>query len=565
MSDQEHQLQRRLAAILAADIVGYSAMMHEDEPATLEVLDRLEGEIVRPLVAGLRGRIVKSMGDGWLAEFDSASNAVTAALQIQEALANDRDVKLRIGVHVGDVTEKAQDILGDGVNIAARLEGIAPPGGIAISEPVHLNLDKTLTAAFQAAGPKKLKNIQRVFEVWVHNGPGQFPNERGVANTSTGLPKIMIRPLECGDPRVELKDMAAALTSDFNSYFRTTNWLQATITSAERHDGYELRGMLRAHGQRLRLEARLFDPDSAEIWNQKFDGTFDEIFDWQDEVGAKLSDAVSDLIMKNETTKLSSLSLSELTAEQCLLKGLMVWTSAAISSYPEAMTFFSRAIEVRPDFTAAYAEAIAVMNGAQTYDLRTEMAPYYAKLPEWVESGRRLAGHNPTLDLSVAVADYKSGGNADRLAGALEQIQRRAPMDAHLHMLMGWGYNWSGRPDIALDCFRTAIRLGRYGSVFVAASGGAATSCVMLGRDREAIAFAEDGLRYSQTYPALHSTRAAAHAFLGETEYASKALEQMLNLEPGETISRWRDLTDYGASEGGERYFEGLRLAGMQE
>ncbi|WP_237212740.1 tetratricopeptide repeat protein [Ruegeria lacuscaerulensis] len=309
----------------------------------------------------------------------------------------------------------------------------------------------------------------------------------------------------------------------------------------------------------------MFDPAGSEIWMQKFDGSIEEIFDWQDEIVEKLLDAVSGVLIQCETAKLSDLPVQELTAEQCVLMGMITWAGAGTDSYKETMSYHARAIEAKPNLAAAYAEAIWTMNGARTYDLRTELAPYYEKLPDWIEAGRRLAGQNPTLDLSVAVADYNEDGNADRLSVALEQIQQRAPLDARLHLFMGWGYNWAGFPEMALSCFQTALRVGRYGAVFVGASGGAATSCVMLGRDRDAIRYAEAGLRYSHDYPALHSARAAAYAMLGEPEKASVALDQMLQLEPNETISKWRSNVDYGGSDGGKRYFEALRRAGMQE
>ena len=244
---------------------------------------------------------------------------------------------------------------------------------------------------------------------------------------------------------------------------------------------------------------------------------------------------------------------------------MIAWSDAGIESYKEALSYHARAIEAKPDLAAAYAEAIWTMNGARTYNLRSELSPFYEKLPSWIEAGRRLAGQSPTLDLSVAVADYNADGDADRLSVALEQIRQRAPLDARLNLFMGWGYIWSGFPELALSCFQTALRLGRYGEVFVGASGGAATSCVMLGRDEDAIAYAEAGLRFSKSYPALHSTRAAAYAMLGETEKASAALARMLKIEPGETITKWRSNVDYAGSDGGARYFEALRRAGLPE
>ncbi len=498
MSIDGNQLQRRLAAVLFADVVGFSTLMHKDEKATLAMLDRLESDIVTPAVVGQSGRIVKSMGDGWLARFDGASQAVTAALQMQEQLQELPEMELRIGVHVGDITEKADDIFGDGVNIAARLESIAPAGGIAISEPVHLNLDGSLAATFEAVGKRKLKNIERMLEIWMHSGRAPKKPNSTPSFSESSLPRLCIHPVTCSAASIELQDMAESLTSDFGSYFRTINWLNAAISSVPPPESYALRCALRGHGDRFRLEARLHDPSASEIWIQKFDGASETIFEWQDEVVEKLLDAVSGVLIQAETAKLSAISSKQLTAEQCVLLGMISWSGYGKDSYEEALSYQARAITAKPNLTAAYAEAIWMMNGARTYDLIQKLSPYFEKLPGWIEAGRRMTGSNPTLDMSIAVADYYVDGDADQLSVKLEQIRQRAPLDARLNLFMGWGYNWPGFPELALSCFRTALRLGRYGAVFVGASGGAATSCVMLGRDEDAISYADAGLRFSK-------------------------------------------------------------------
>jgi len=164
-------MERRLAAILAADIADYSRIVGDDEVGALAALRSFRAEVFGPTVAGHHGKIVKSMGDGWLVEFGSAVEAVNCAIQIQDRVSGHELLALRIGVHIGDVVHEEEDIFGDGVNVAARLEAWADPGGIAISDPAYSSLDGTLTPSFDDAGRQELKNIARPLRIWTKSAP----------------------------------------------------------------------------------------------------------------------------------------------------------------------------------------------------------------------------------------------------------------------------------------------------------------------------------------------------------------------------------------------------------
>ncbi|MEM7320456.1 MAG: adenylate/guanylate cyclase domain-containing protein, partial [Pseudomonadota bacterium] len=209
-------MRRSLAAVLAADVASYSELLGRDTEGTLAALRRLRSEIFRPTVASRRGRVVKSMGDGWIVLFNAASDAATCALQIQDLLAKDftlpqGNMQLRLGLHIGDVIEEEEDVFGDGVNVAARLEKLAAPGSIAISDAVFGSLDGTLRPSFDDAGEHDLKNISKPVRVWTR---GSLPG-RSVTNTDKSQrPEIVVCPIETSDPRDEVKELADALTGD---------------------------------------------------------------------------------------------------------------------------------------------------------------------------------------------------------------------------------------------------------------------------------------------------------------------------------------------------------------
>ena len=265
---------RKLAAILAADVVGYSRLIGEDEAATLSAVRTLRDEVFGPVFAEYHGHVVKSMGDGWLIEFASAVNAVNAAMQVQDRLLGHPMIALRMGIHIGDVTRSDGELYGDGINIAARLEALAPKGGVLISDAVYSGLDGTLSPSFEDAGKQQLKNIARPVSTWLRplnqsDGKAVFAN----STVKSSLPSLRIQPVANSDPRAELSDLADALTADLSTYFSSINWLDSQIDSSDVPDVYSLRPTLRARSDRLRLETRLQSPSGDVIWTHKSDST----------------------------------------------------------------------------------------------------------------------------------------------------------------------------------------------------------------------------------------------------------------------------------------------------
>ena len=306
-------MERRLAAILAADVVGYSRLMGADEAGTLAALRKLRAELFGPVVAGQRGKVIKSMGDGWLVEFVSSVAAVSCALQVQDRLAGHETIKLRIGVHIGDVVHEAEDIFGNAVNVAARLQEVADPGGVAISEAVYSSLDGTLSPSFEDSGLQELKNIERPVQIWMRaRQKDRQPDARGQdpgRGQGIGFPRLAIEPVSTSDDRPEVRELADALTSDLATYLGSSEWLMAATAELTDNQNFALRATLRSRQERLRLEARLIDSSGNEIWAEKYDGELADSFDWQDRVGEAVASTVLGLIRDVERQQLATKSI----------------------------------------------------------------------------------------------------------------------------------------------------------------------------------------------------------------------------------------------------------------
>ncbi len=556
---------RRLCAILAADVVGYSRLIREDEARTLERLRALRSEVIGPILSDHGGRLLKSMGDGWLAAFDTGVDAVNAAMRIQDRQRGPEALVLRMGVHIGDVTEAGDDYYGDGINIAARLEAEAPEGGLLISDAAYSNLDGTLSPSFSEAGARRLKNIDRPVATWLR-APDTAPANAARSAPGDAFPVLAISPVSTSDTRPDIIDLATSLTADLHTYFNSAAWLTARIETAPVPGAYRLHPALRSRGERLRLETRLMGPDGGTIWTHKSDTTLDDSFDWQDDTVDEISGHGTDLLLEAEHMRLAAIPPDALSAEQHQLMGIMAWRTFSLTSFIEAIGHHERAIALDPDLAGAYADAITVTIAGRTMvDDSSDIAAYMDKIPDWVEAGRPRAPGHPGLMYAVALADFMADGGQAALNRTVEQVIRMTPFDPRLLSHCGWAYLWSGQTQTGLECFEKSLRFGLRGPFTVAASGGAATACVQLGRDADALRHCDRGLALSDEYPTLFSTKAAALALLGRQEEAEAVMAIYRSLLPYRTVTNWRSMNDYNGAPGAERYFEGLRLAGLPE
>src|SRR4249920_855204 len=378
----EERLQRRLAAIMSADVVGYSRLMGLDETGTLSRLNILRRELIDPAIAAHSGRIVKLMGDGALVEFASAVDAVTCAIEIQRQLrehdasgSEDNPIQFRIGINVGDIIIEGEDILGDGVNIAARVEGIAEPGGISISEDAWRQVQGKVTANFVDAGEQNLKNIPRPVRVYRLE-----PEEERAAppaawpTPSPDQPSIAVLPFQnmSGDPEQEhfcdglVEDIITTLSklAGLRVIARNSSFVykgrSVDIREAAKQLGvrYVLEGSVLKSGNRIRITAQLIDAqDGTHLWAERYDRAMDDIFAIQDEITLELATEMQVKLTEGEHARLHYTTTTNVEAWTCWVQGMSHHRQAVTKdAQSQARFFWERALALDPASASLNAE-----------------------------------------------------------------------------------------------------------------------------------------------------------------------------------------------------------------
>jgi len=287
---------RFLAAILIADVVGYSKMMSFDEEGTLTTLRSFNNEVISPALTEYEGKLIKSLGDGWLIEFRSNNNAVSFAKKLQSVLKTHKSIKLRIGIHSGDVEHENDDVFGDVVNVAARLESIGEPGGIAVSSSTYLSLDQHNAAEFKNAGHQSLKNIATPVEVW---STGRINiSSKGLNPSELDGLTLCVVPFADSDNFHVLTELADNLTEDMARLMNAKQWLNSLVQSSPGDSMFQLHGAVKGEGSRVRIEVLLKAPGGKTLWTGRFAGNSNQISLWKDSVGEQIAQQLFIEIMK---------------------------------------------------------------------------------------------------------------------------------------------------------------------------------------------------------------------------------------------------------------------------
>src|SRR5215208_2518701 len=432
MAGSTQRIERRLAAIFAADVAGYSRLMSQDEIGTLRTLTA-HREIMDGLIAEHGGRIANTAGDSVLAEFPSAVDAVQCAVAVQEKLAEDnagvpedRRLQFRIGVHVGDVVVRGGDLLGDGVNVAARLEALAEPGGIAISGAAHGYVRKALPLTYTDLGEQHVKNIDEPIRTYAVGAAVALP-----ASTASVLkplplpdkPSIAVLPFTnmSGDPEQEY--FADGIVEDIITALSRFKWLSVIARNSSftykgravdvkqvgRELGvrYVLEGSVRKAATRLRIAGQLIEASTgAHLWADRFEGDLEQVFELQDQVTSSVVGAIAPKLQQAEMERASRKPTESLDAYDTLLRGIAVAGEVTASEvtqaqYEEALRLFYRAIELDPSYATAFAWA------AQCYAVRKVngwMANPEREMAEACRLARRAIdlGHDDAVALCLA-------------------------------------------------------------------------------------------------------------------------------------------------------------------
>jgi len=515
--------QRKLAAILAADVVGYSRLMGRDESGTLARLKMHRREHLEPTLARNSGRLVKLTGDGVLAEFGSAVDALRAAIEFQQAVSDANQdqpenarIVFRIGLHLGDLIVEGDDLYGDGVNIAARLEAEAAPGGILVSRTVHEAVEGRLKVSLHDLGALTLKNIERpvrTFKAEWNTADWTVPKDgSGAPPSATGSrpalalpdkPSIAVLPFQnmSGDPEQEY--FADGMVEEIITAMSRIHWLfviarnssftykgrAVDIKQVGRELGvqYVLEGSVRKGGDRIRITGQLIDASTgAHLWADRFDGTLADVFDLQDRVAASVVGAIGPKLQRAEIERSSRKPTENLSAYDYLLRGVASLHQDTQESNAEALAHFGHAMNLDPNFAAAFGLA------ARAYT-RRQVNGWMADDAAERREGSRLARRAAALGRDDAVALSAAGVALAILAEEIENgaalIDQALLLDPN--MAAAWHFSGLarlrlGEAALALDHEMRAMRLSPLDPLIGHMQAAAAQALLALGRRDEA-------------------------------------------------------------------------------
>jgi adenylate cyclase len=572
------RIERRLAAILAADVVGYSALMQRAEEATYAEFERLKREVIETSLSRHDGRLIKTTGDGALAEFASPSAAVRCAVEIQESIASGRSsLKLRIGVNLGEVIVGADgDLFGDGINIAVRLEGVADPGGILISEKVYSEIEGKLDIGFEDSGEQQLKNISRPVRAYaVRVGAHSALTERLSAAAPPPV-SIAVLPFEnmSGDPEQEyfadgmVEEIITAL-SRFkylfviarNSSF-TFKGKAVDVKEVGRRLGvrYVLEGSVRKASGKVRIAGQLVDAvTGAHIWADRFERDLTDVFALQDEVTVAVVSAILPKMFETELAMATGRPPENPTAYDLLLRAMQKISLRSREGFAEAIRLAHRALDL--DSRSISAATLAASGHVNNVLLGFSTDPPFDR-----NEAIRLA----RLALSLNENDYRALGIVGLVTAfligdyetAIDCVDRAVTSNPNFSIAWnsrGWIYILAGRYEEAILSFERAILVSPLDHNSFAGIGYA---LIELRRFDEAVAVSKKALRQNSSDGIAFRGLAVALAHLGRDAEAREAVSRMLEIDPAYTISGRINLRGQTTLK---LLVEGLRKAGVPE
>ncbi|HTZ67611.1 MAG TPA: adenylate/guanylate cyclase domain-containing protein [Roseiarcus sp.] len=593
---------RKLAAILVADVVGYSRLAGAEEERTLARLRGLRSDLIDPAVAAHHGRVVKRTGDGAIVEFRSAVDAVRCAIEVQNGmvernagLAPDRRIDFRIGVHIGDVVQEADgDLMGDGVNIAARLQGVAEPGAICLSEDAFRQVRSRLDLQVSDLGATQLKNIAQPIRIYslqvgvsdepmaaIKTGPAT-KEETSPPPALPEKPSIAVLPFENMSGDAEQDYFCDGMVEDIITGLSRIKWLfviarnssftykgrAVDVRQVGRDLGvrYVLEGSVRKAGARVRITGQLVNASTgAHVWADRFDGELADIFDLQDQVTTRVVGAIAPKLEQAEIERAKRKPTENLDAYDYFLRGMAAFYQYTRTSNEEALRLFSRAIELDPDFASAYGMA------ARCYMQRKGFGWVDDREREVAEADR-LARRAADLGRDDAVALCTAGFALAVVVGALDEGAVLIDRGLALNPNLAWAWHfsalikaWLGEPEIAIEHAARAIRHSPQDPQLFAMQTAAAFGHFVAARYDQAFSVAETAVREQPNFLTGQCVAAASGALADRLPQANKAMARVLRLDPALRISNLSDFLPFGRQEDFDRWAEGLRKAGLPE
>ncbi len=579
-------VQRKLAAILSADLVGYSRLMEADEAGTLERLKAAREELIDPKIAEYGGRIVKLMGDGMLVEFPSVVDAVRQAIEVQQAMGDwggdvpvEQRFAFRIGINLGDIIIEGDDIYGDGVNVAARLQELAEPGGITLSDVVHQSVKGKLDQVFEDLGEQRVKNIERPVRVWRWRRPADRSPEPAAPSALPDKPAIAVLPFDNMSGDAEQEYFSDGITEDIitelsryrellviarNSTFAYKGKaVDVKQVAAELGVGYVLEGGVRRAGGRVRITAQLIDAASGHhLWAERYDRDMDDIFAVQDEIariivgalGAKLRETDIDRAMRKEPASLDAYDL--------VLRAMAHFARLDKADMAEARALCESAIELDPGYARAYAWL------AWTY-MQDRFSGWADDPDEWLERGYEAARRAVSLDDTDYFGHLPLGifnafmGRHDQAVTELERAVELNPNYADSYLQLGNALAFAGRPEEAVAALETAIRLNPHSPPWYQLILGRAY--LVWRRYEDAVRPLERAVNAGPGMTQARAALAATYAALGRGAEARAAAAEIVKTMPHFTVGYVAKVLSFAKPDDRDHFLGLLRQAGLPE
>jgi adenylate cyclase len=591
----EERVERRLAAILAGDVAGYSRLMGLDEEGTLASLKGHRRAVVDPKIAEHRGRIVKTTGDGILVEFASIVDAVRCAVDIQRQMAErnlqvppERRIDFRIGLNVGDIIIDDKDIFGDGVNIAARLEALAEPGGICVSRAVRDEVRDKLEFSFEDMGDQQVKNIARpvpthriCFESRAGEAIALAVSTSGTAPPLPQKPSIAVLPFAnmSGDPEQEY--FSEGITEDIitnlshnHSFFVISRSSSFTykgpgvdIGKVGRELGvrYVLEGSVRRAGNRVRITAQLIEASTGHhLWADRFDRELADVFAVQDEIARSITGAIAPGILAAEINQAQRKRPDQLDAWDRTVKAHWHIRRFTLEDVAEARRLLTEAISLDPTNSMAFADLAFARHFEAVFGWGDGPVESHNRLGEAARKAVAADDSDAVAHTALAIFELFSGRHEE----AKRRLHRALSLDPNSEFARGYlgaSYAFGGDYEAALPHLEEAIRLSPRGLLVVIWHLCKGWAALLAGRHEEAVEFTQHARDANPEFPDIYAVSASANGHLGNTAGGSTAVGQLLDRMPGLTTSDKRLIRPFGRIADREHFLEGLKKAGLPE
>jgi adenylate cyclase len=588
------RVERRLAAVLAADVAGYSRLMGRDEESTLAQFKAFRKTLVDPTIASHRGRIVKNTGDGMLVEFASPVDAARCAIFIQQEMAGQNSsvppelrIEFRIGIHVGDIIIDDDDIFGDGVNIAARLEGIAEPGGICISDDAHRHIRGKVDSSFDDIGEQNLKNIAEPMRTWRIRLSGEAVGmvRSGLPPVQPALslpdkPSIVVLPFdnmsaEAGQEYLAdgIVEAITAALSRIRSFFviaRNSAFTYKGHPTNVRDIGkelgvaYLLEGSVQKAGNRLRIIVQLVETEGgAHVWSSRFDGGIDEFFDLEDRITEQVAGALQPSIRIAEIERSRRKRPQDLGCYDYTMRAMPYVWALEKDGTSQALDLLEKALRIDPGYPLALSLAGWCHAQRGVYNWTDDIAGEQAMARALAERAANLSSDDPFI-LAVLGAVHTFVRNHGTARVLLERALSLDPNGAWAWSRLGWLENYADEPRKAIENFERALRLSPVDPMNFNNYAGIGSAYEVAQEYEKAAAFYQRALEEQPNAGWLYRNLTSSLSGAGRIDQASHAFAEMMRYYPDLTISKFRQAMVFSTTTL-DRMAENLKRTGLPD